>query len=97
LRLEDATGGSALDGGLSRRNNRRHRWTGPARIGLPRCRRPRDGGPPPACGDWGSRLASAAAPVSAPPREGAASADAPGREQAPPLPAEALALVVIPA
>ena len=45
-------------------------------------------------GSGDSRPASAAAPGSAPAREGAASADAPGADSPPPFPAGAIGLVV---
>jgi hypothetical protein len=50
----DATGGSALDGVLSRRKDRRHRWTGhPHRSGWHGAEDLRDGEQPPARGKRG--------------------------------------------
>jgi hypothetical protein len=68
-----ATNGSTLDGALSRRNNRRHRWTGhPHRSADRGAEDRRNGDQPHTQGSGASRPASAAAPVSAPAREGAA-------------------------
>jgi hypothetical protein len=69
----DATAGSALDGVLPRRKNRRHRWTGhPHKSTMRGAGDLRDGEQPPAAGSGDSRPASAAAPGSASAREGEA-------------------------
>jgi hypothetical protein len=96
LSRRDATAGSALDGVLPRRKDRRHPLDGsPALIGLARCRRPRNGEQPPACGKRVQPRASAAAPGSAVAREGEAQPTL-WRGQAPAhSPAEVLALVVM--
>lgn len=81
---------------FARRKNRLAPLDGsPALIGYRGAEDSRNGEQPPPTGSGDSRPASAAAPVSAPAREGAALADAPGATDPRPFPAEALVLVVM--
>jgi hypothetical protein len=82
----DATVGSALDGVLSRRKNRRHRWTGhPHRSGWRGAEDLRNGEQPPACGKRGQPPGVGRRARQCPRARGRGSADAPGADGSPPI------------
>ena len=83
----DATGGSALDCVFCTAKELPAPLDGsPALTGWRGAEDSGNGEQPPAHGSGSRRPASAAAPVSAPAREGTASADAPGADRTPAIP-----------